>query len=572
MAEKRKFSVHANIIYNLVSAQAGTLSKAVLECIMNSVDAGAKRVDITIDTNSVKISDDGQGFRSKDEIEQFFEVFGFPHEEGERIYGQFGIGRAQLWSFCSTVWRTNQFEMLVDLKHKGLDYDLKTDAKKTRGMHIDGTFYEPLIPSDMASFTREITESAKYVQVPVFLNKKRISKDATKEKWDFDTEDAWVRLTDGGQLSVYNLGVFVKKYPAYVVGSGGIVVTKPGVRLELNMARNEILLSKCPVWKRIKPMLQKKSDERVKRKDTRLSESEAENMALRFLSGELSFEQVKNQKLITDIVGRHHTLYSLINELWKYRSAQAKITVAELGSRLGERAHRERLAFVLSPVTLQRFDVENVAGLFNSILAVLSKDRVENRYTIARIKELKTAESVQEAAPVLSDGHTVLTDKELKPKERAALHALSVIAGNVKAALRRQEDEPFGFQGYRTVHIGVSDSAEAWTDGHSKIVVNRSMLPLLDRGIGGCMGLANLFVHEFLHDSSDIGSHTHDLQFYERYHEATCGAAGELNQAAVKGFETYHKELQKLMKTSKQFVLKHADVIQKASATTTQAA
>ena len=89
MAEKRKFSVHANIIYNLVSAQAGTLSKAVLECVMNSVDAGAKRVDIAVDADGVKISDDGQGFRSKAEIEQFFEVFGFPHEEGERIYGQF---------------------------------------------------------------------------------------------------------------------------------------------------------------------------------------------------------------------------------------------------------------------------------------------------------------------------------------------------------------------------------------------------------------------------------------------------------------------------------------------------
>ena len=570
MAEKRKFSVHANIIYNLVSAQAGTLSKAVLECVMNSVDAGAKRVDIAVDADGVKISDDGQGFRSKAEIEQFFEVFGFPHEEGERIYGQFGIGRAQLWSFCSTVWRTNTFEMTVDLKHKGLDYELKNDAKRIRGMQIDGTFYEALLPSDLAAFIREISESAKYVQIPVFLNKKRINKDPSKEKWDFDTDDAWVRLTDGGQLAVYNLGVFVKKYPAFAVGSGGVVVTKPGVRLELNMARNEILLSKCPVWKRIKPMLQKKSDERVKAKNTRLSESEAENMALRFLSAELTFQQIQDQKLITDIVGRSHTLHSLIHKNWRYFARDAKLTVAEPGSRIGERAHRQKLAFVLSPVTLQRFEAETVKDLIKKLVKVLSKDPDNNRYTLAQLKDIKTAESVREAAPVLAEGYVVLCEKDLTPKELAGLRALCAVSTNVATALSDQQ-----ILSYQTVHrrvcLGVSDSAEAWTDGHSQIVINRTMLPLLDRGIGGCAGLANLLVHEFLHDSADTGSHTHDLQFYERYHEATCGEAGELHQAAIKGFETYQRELQKLMKGSKQFVLKHADILSKSLASETPA-
>lgn len=75
MAETRKFSVHPQIIFSLITAQAGTLGKAVLECIMNSVDAGATKVDITVNANTIKIVDDGQGFRTKAEISEWFEVF-----------------------------------------------------------------------------------------------------------------------------------------------------------------------------------------------------------------------------------------------------------------------------------------------------------------------------------------------------------------------------------------------------------------------------------------------------------------------------------------------------------------
>jgi hypothetical protein len=119
--EKRQLSVHPAIIFDLIKGQAGSLGKAVLECVMNSVDSGSTRVTVDITNRGVNIQDDGRGFQSRKEIEDWFEVFGFPHEEGDgRIYGKFGIGRGQLWSFCSTIWRTNTFEMSVDIKKSGL--------------------------------------------------------------------------------------------------------------------------------------------------------------------------------------------------------------------------------------------------------------------------------------------------------------------------------------------------------------------------------------------------------------------------------------------------------------------
>ena len=83
--ETRRFSVHPEIIYSLIKAQAGSLGKAVLECCMNSIDAQATRLDVAIDANTITIKDDGQGFRTREEIEQWFEVFGFPHAEGDRV-------------------------------------------------------------------------------------------------------------------------------------------------------------------------------------------------------------------------------------------------------------------------------------------------------------------------------------------------------------------------------------------------------------------------------------------------------------------------------------------------------
>lgn len=71
------------------------------------------------------------------------------------------------------------------------------------------------------------------------------------------------------------------------------------------------------------------------------------------------------------------------------------------------------------------------------------------------------------------------------------------------------------------MHLGVSDAAEAWTDGSTRIVVERGQLKLMLEGVGGFVGLSNLLVHEYLHDTGDIGSHTHDYEFYARYHEAT---------------------------------------------------
>lgn len=535
MTESRKFSVHPQIIYSLIQAQAGTLGKAVLESVMNSIDADATKITIDITQKTLKIVDDGHGFRSRKEIEDCFEVFGFPHEEGARVYGQFGIGRAQLWSFCSTVWRTNGFVMDVDIKNRGLDYHLKEKQKAVQGLVIDAKFYKPLTTHDLMVFEKELKDLAMYAQIPVYLNGELISKEASKEKWTHDTDDAWIKVTDSSYLTVYNLGVLVKRFYAGVMGVGGLVVTKPGVRLSLNMARNDILEADCKVWARIKPYIQRKADEKVKAKTTKLTEAELENRAQRLVSENLDYSEVREVRLITDITNRSHT----IEQFMSGRRSHI-VTMAEPESQLGQRAHMTKSAFVLHPSTLSRFGVESLAEFKTKLLESM-KGSANAWWFKNFVSQTIFEQDLTKAVPHLSSNYQILPDKDLTVKEKALLWAFSFVEGNVRELINDLEEQDVCVNS-RELRVGISDAADAWTDGVKCIVFNRKVLSCAEKGIGGMLRVISLLVHEYLHNGPSTDTHVHDETFYYRFHSAYVynEALGDL---AFKAYRLYIQRL-----------------------------
>ena len=123
--ETRRFKMHPKLLFDVIQRQAGSLAKAVLEGVMNSIDAKATKCRITLTNNELTISDDGTGIRTRKSIEDFFETFGQPHDESEgKVYGTFRMGRGQLFAYGKNRWRTGPFEMKIDIKNKGLDYEL----------------------------------------------------------------------------------------------------------------------------------------------------------------------------------------------------------------------------------------------------------------------------------------------------------------------------------------------------------------------------------------------------------------------------------------------------------------
>jgi len=313
--------------------------------------------------------------------------------------------------------------------------------------------------------------------------------------------------------------------------------------LKLNTARTDVLQSDWPIWKRLRKFLQSKSDQRVKTKRTSLSEGELENLARRFVAGDLDYSEVKSVRLITDIVGRKHELETLGRLQWWSRAAEPVLTVADRGSRLGERAHQLKLAFVIAQATLERFGVESLDELLQSVRRALKADSGHNAIDLAKLLELlKTCGTVKEAVPALREGYEILKEDSLKPLELVAKSAIVVMAVRISLALVRQQLLSQK-TARRKIYVGVSDEAEAWTDANTRIVIERKRLALLNEGVGGFIGMANILVHEFLHDQADLGSHTHDLEFYDRYHTATCGRAGVLKNAVQFGMQKFGLEL-----------------------------
>ncbi|MBP2636879.1 MAG: hypothetical protein H6Q72_2786 [Firmicutes bacterium] len=503
----RKFTVAPDIIYSLIKAQAGTLAKSVGECVMNSIDAGASEIIISATQHKLVISDNGRGFRAREEIEQCFEVFGFEHKEADREFGQFGIGRAQLWNFCATSWLTNTFRMDVDIKNKGLDYDLADGLPPQPGLVIEGVFYQAMTANDLFTFERELKELVKFVPAKVVLNGKVISKEAGREKWTYDTPEAWVKIRETGDLYVYNLGFFVKRYPAYQFGCGGTVVTKPGVRLALNMARNDILVSECEVWKQIKPLLQQNG----KVHKERLTSAARNRLIHLFLAGEIDEKTVKTAKLVQDILGKYHTLSELAPTLlWGHRP----ISAAESGNTLAEYIHRTKRGFILSKATLERFDAETVREFVEQFKQGITK--VQPWYKEA---QPVVFENVKGVCVELSELRMPVPPNEWTKEEQAALAALNQLSRKIPAVLELSR-EGKGELAVRQIDLGVSDTAKAWTDGKNYITFDRKTIALAQKGIGGWQLILNVLLQEYLHNRQSGDRVAQEEDFYQQFYNA----------------------------------------------------
>jgi len=253
--EKRALRLAPGVVMQMIAGQSSSLAKAVTEAVMNSVDAYASRVDITLRPDFVAIEDDGRGFISRDEIQAWFEVLGgSAGEKGHRLFGEFGLGRAQLWKYCPTVWHTGGFRMEVNVPKSGFNYVLDEVPKRT-GTRIEGQLFDELAPLQLQDTVREIKALCALVTTPVYLNGELISTAPSTLTWTHESELAFGELRKakrGEQLAVYNQGVFVCWVrPADHANLAGKICTKEGQALKLNIARNQIMQD-CPVWAEIR--------------------------------------------------------------------------------------------------------------------------------------------------------------------------------------------------------------------------------------------------------------------------------------------------------------------------------
>jgi len=538
LTETRQFTVSPNIIYSLIKAQAGSLAKAVTECVMNSVDAFAKRVDVKVTPTHISIVDDGVGFQSREEIAAWFETLGFDHnvEGNHRSFGAFGIGRAQLWSFAPTKWTTHSFVMDVDIKNKGLDYDLHetVQGKSLSGLAIEGKFYKPLEPAELIRLEQELRRLIQFVDVPVTLNGVNLCTKPASQRWDFETDDAWFQFTAdqngkhiiGNGVEVFNMGVrvFNVRHTSYNVS--GRMVTKPGVKLALNMARNEVLVAECPVWARVVKVLEANAVEPVapKAKAVKVSAETIAERVQQASSGSTAAEA------FVDIRGRNRSLSSI----WRVSNV---ICFADPSSEKAKSAHQLKLAVVLKPETLQRFGCKNAKELQEMLFSALANG---SDYLREKILSVNFYDTLAEALPTMDDRFEVLRTEELDPMQRVLVQALS----RTKNRLRQNCTDYLGIKPpYGEVRAGKSDVAKAWTMSH-EIVLDHKVLKQATRGFSGFQAAIGHVMHEMAAGMVDSNTeHEHPSSFYE--HLQTLWLDSKLIDVTIAGYQYFTRQCSK---------------------------
>lgn len=509
-AEQRDFRISNNMIYHLVFSQAGSVAKSLTELVMNSQDAGADVFSLQIDADGFRASDNGRGFKTRQEIESWFEELGFDHSDElhqqDGRFSRFGLGRAQCMAFAKTDWFTNTFVMSVDIKARGISYELKTDQPMVAGCTIEGVWYEPMSFADLKDTLRELEELIAYAAISVEINGNIVNK--KKVKWDYETDKVFVKRRETGGLAVYNQGVLVRSYAAHQYGSG-VVVSK--VPLTLNIARNDILMSACPVWKEVRTFLRADAVNSSKKKTT-LSDNERQLLIDRLLAGEVLFDELKASPLLEDVTGRKWPIERIIDK---------KLTVHTSGPKLAaDRVHQSKQAFVLAKKMLESFSVDTPEALAASLERLINSGSRPVWMAPAKVKYVP----IETLIASNNEHYVLLSDKELTKVEKVALGALNKGLGHLHSAVNyaRGSDRRTP---RRTLYIGVSESAQAWTDGSSFVAINREFLREHVRdGFRGFTTITNVLVHELCHEQNTATGHQHGSEFYEAFHDVLCGS------------------------------------------------
>jgi len=556
------FELDPQIIHHIIYSQAGSIGKALIELIMNSVDAKATTVRLTMTKAGFDCADDGTGFASREDVVRYFGRFGTPHQEGDATYGRFRLGRGQIMAHAKTEWVSNRWKMLVDTRAMGYRYELEDLKAASAGCSITGTWYEALNDLELMSAVQEIRDLVRYTPISVELNGRVITRNPANEKWDFEDDWAYYRAKEEGPVSIYNQGVLIRHDSSHVWGAGGLIVSKKAI--SLNVSRTEILRKTCPVWKPIAKEF-KRLAEAVSAKlgDHRKTEARREKSARSLLSGDENICDVyTKEEVITLLPGKRHvTLMDFRNKA--FNSHKGTYTLIEHGNDIpkGEAIAREGLIQIVHPKTLERFGCHNYIDFEEALERALynvgeAAQAVEERGERApwfwRGKVLD--------APVLAayatfrdafiertqivDDRTSL-DKETRRAWTALRWCLQHYAGACIGA-ERYRDGTLHYKAERLqILLGESNTAEAWTDGRTYLAIGCDIVRRLSsKPLETVAYIFGLVEHEVAHQGDSIAC-GHDEAFYQRYHDISIRMAPERQRFMHKWLMKYTMSMER---------------------------
>jgi hypothetical protein len=520
------FELDPQIIHHIIYSQAGSIGKAIIELLMNSVDAEASQVRLTMTREGFVCVDDGKGFASEEDVKRYFGRFGTPHQEGDATYGRFRLGRGQIMAHAKTLWQSNAWQMDVDTRAMGYHYDLQPLSPAIAGCKIQGTWYDGLTDAEFMSAVQEIRDLVRYTPVTVHLNGKVITRDPRHEKWDAEDDVAWYRVAAEGAVSIYNQGVLVRHDSSHLWGAGGLIVSKKAIGL--NVSRTEILRKTCPVWQVISKQFNKMSNEMAsKLGDHRKTEARRQKSVRNMLEGHPDIAQIfNNEEVITILPGKRHvTMRDFLSKCEHAYKAKRQFAVASgpFDVPKGESIARNGICCVVHTQTLERFNAYNTTDFVDRLAEIRDNLLADGKDWATRRVYVPQPLDFEILRDALVEHTWVVSEKTLDRETRRAWTAL-------RWCLQQYAALCTGGEVWRSSHwvrggkqfailLGESNSARAWTDGKSFIALDKGIVEKLKKDPLRTVAYAfSLVEHEISHegDSLDCG---HDEAFYQRFHD-----------------------------------------------------
>lgn len=484
---RHAFEVDKTIIYELVYSQSGPLDRAFMEMFMNASDAmdgGTERpIEVVINSYGFQVRDYGRGFQSVEEVHLRFGTFGVRHEEGERKHGRFSLGRAQMMVHAAMSWQSGLFQMDVDMKHHGFEYDLRErdaslEGSFIEGCFIEGSFYEQLSPSELQALIQHLQEKCRYVRIPIQVNGSDIT--SKQMRWDYEDEICAIALRETGGIRWFDRGFFVTHDNSVrsddINGRGNmyvsaIVYTKQA--LMTNMARNEVM-PHDPLLKQIRSTLRRLVADPTQRKEA-FDERQKRSTIQSWLQRRGSTKDIQSLPLVTDVAGVHH-------KLEKFMFGQPRhFTVAPKGSDAGTTLHKQKQAWVLAEITLKRFGVTTVKDWLQLVEELLARDGQH-----ASLWPQHTSVAFHSIQHLAGDENRLLLPKEIPTDMVLALRSINMVMPRVMQMLPYVQSTYAIGRNEVIVHVSASKHVkiEYMADVHT-IAVSKGALQQLDTGFGG---------------------------------------------------------------------------------------
>lgn len=537
-SEVRRFTVHENLIYHVIKSQSQGVASAINELIQNSIDAKATICEIEINPFNFTFQDDGSGFLSKEYIIKYFETFGQPHsDEEEKVFGRFRMGRGQIMALATTIWHSAKFEMNVDIKNRGLNYDLIEGSIVYPGCLLKGDWYDTISERELEYLYANIKHRCRYLNsIKVILNGALISYSPEDLKNNILFEDENCILLSktssfaNNSLEVYNLGIYTAKMPFSKYRITGDIITKK--HLTLNIKRDTIL-DNCHVWQEIEFSLQKHLD--ASKKKITIPEIDWPGIVYEFVEGRISLNEFKDYKLFIDINRVHKYSLSDLARLGnvtisfypeRYVTATAEHLMARHGvvllssNSLKELTEDSDLDYA---ITLFEMSLEAAC---NSLLQAIDnkreKEKIESILGINdKIKDYKTLRDV-----IIGD-QILLSEKDLSGHVKCAYQAFKQTITNARivdkitrSAVHKQDPQLKDLllrATERDFFLGLSSEDNGWTDGKSFIALNSALFHRIISHPDYIEKAALVYVHELCHSDEDTFNHT--PAFYKLFHD-----------------------------------------------------